>query len=271
MTEIELAPIKETPEYYEQIEAEIMRVLKKEIYLPLVAEAGQKKIKAVKNAMEDLLSAIAESRINFDHGYFRGKFSAVVSRELKKLGASWDRKQGAFSIPFSRLPVDVKQAIGVSDMRFEQAARRITKRLQEISPAEIAEKINFTRLFDKTVYKVNKKFEATIRGITVAPKLTDAERLRIAQDYAKNLELYITEFTQKETEELRERIQDRVARGYRYETVIKEIEQSYWSFAEKSALSCTSGNFSSHGEILASQVRVGWRVRVRLGMCSWIC
>lgn len=227
MKEVVLAPIKETPEYYEQIEAEIMKVFRREIYLPLVEELEVRASNVFKNSLSDIVDAINENKIFFDNGRFTGKLSSNLTRELKKMGATWERKTQSFHIPYSRLPIEIRAAIGASETRFEAAAARITKKLQQIVPADIAEQVKLTKLFDRVVYKVNEKVEKSVRGITVMPELTAPERLRISEEYARNLELYITEFTQKETNELRDKISQRVAKGERYESVIKEIQQSY--------------------------------------------
>ncbi len=45
----ELKPIKETPRDYEAIEKEILRILRTEIFLPIVAALGVKASKVLRN------------------------------------------------------------------------------------------------------------------------------------------------------------------------------------------------------------------------------
>ncbi len=222
----QLRPIKETPSDYDAIEAAIREVFKKYIYLPLMAELGRESI-TIKNSTDDLIDAIRTGRIRFYRGRFEGKFNSSISKELRKIGAEWDRKQGSFAIPRSKLSIEVASAIDLSEARFEQTIKKIAKRLDEISPVEIAEKVKLEHLFDATLYKVNDDFEETVKGITVAPELTPHTRKRISEEYTKNLQLYIQDWTQKEIIELRKDIQKRSLAGLRYESMVKVIEKSY--------------------------------------------
>lgn len=226
MKQIQLTPIKELPSDYEPLEEEILETLRREIYVPLM-KLLRASSKLLSNAESDLLDAIATGRITFYRGKFQGRFNSILSRELRKLGAQWDRKQGCFLIPQSELSDAVKHAIQLSSYRFEKTLESIDRKLRSIGPAEIAGKVRLQEMMDKTLFETNKRFEKSIQKITIAPKLTEADRARIAEDYTKNLQLYITDFAEKETEELRKNIQERVVKGQRYEHIVAEIQKSY--------------------------------------------
>lgn len=223
----ELTPIKETREDYEAIRLQILELFRKEIYLPLVEEFALPKTTLIKNSLSDLVDAIRSGRIQFYRGRFTGKFNSTLSRELRRIGAEWDRKQGSFAVPQSKLPADIRIAIAASEDRFRRMAAAINKRLAEMSPAEIAGKINFEKHFDSTLFKTDKKFQKSIEGITVAPQLTKEGRARIAAEYSNNMQLYIQDFAEKEITELRNRIQERSFAGFRFEGIKKEIQDSY--------------------------------------------
>ena len=63
--------------------------------------------------------------------------------------------------------------------------------------------------------------------ITIAPNLTDAEKIYIAQNYNENLKLYIKKFAEEETQTLRELVRERVLKGYRAESFKKDIQERY--------------------------------------------
>lgn len=221
-----LPPIKEEPEDYEAIERVIVELFRKEIYLPLMAELGLKNI-TVKNAIQDLIDAIHSGKIRYSQGRFTGSFNSTLSRELRKIGAEWDRRHGSFAIPQSNLPADVRHAIEVSFSKFKKTAEKIDKKLEALTPAEIAGKAKLEKLFDSTIWKTDKKVQKTLKGITVSPTLTPAQVERVSKEYTQNMQLYIQDFVEKEIVELRKRITEHTLAGVRYESIIEEIRTSY--------------------------------------------
>lgn len=226
MKRIELKPIKEEPSDFDKLEELIMKIFREEIYLPLMVEFGLKP-KTIQNSLDDLLNAIKSGRIYFINGKFKGRFNSTLSRELRKIGAEWDRKQGSFSIPQSKLTTDVKMAISLSEAQFQWKIAKIMKKLETFSPKVISEKLQATSIFDSVLFKTEKKFEKSIKNISIAPEVTPEQRLRISEEYTNNLQLYIRNFTEKETVELRNNIAETAYSGNRYESVIGKIQQSY--------------------------------------------
>lgn len=226
MKQVELKPIRENLSDYDEIEARIIEFLKKELYAPLLSIMNQK-TEILQNSMNDLLDAIKYGRIWFYRGQFKGRFNSRVSKELKLLGARWDRRQGLFKVPHSALPDEVRNAIVLSEEKFKQTAYRIDKRLSEMSPESIADKMKLEDLFDSNLWKVHKKIEESVKGITVMPDLSASAREKIAKDYTNNMKLYIKEWTEKEIQTLRKTVKGKVFSGLRYEDIMKSIQRSY--------------------------------------------
>lgn len=231
---VELAPIKESSEDYEAIEKAIKILLKKEIYYPILRELDQKQT-ALQNARlpDSLAMAIKFGRIQFSRGVFSGKFSASISRELKKLGAQWERRTATFRLPQAALPIEVRHAILSSQVRFQEKLSAIDKQLSKIVPEGIADKLKVSKLFDTALWKVDRDFQKTVKGLTVAPKLTPERRLRLADEWQNNMKLWIKDFTEKEIVELRKNMQKTVFAGNRYESAVKTIQKSYGVSANK--------------------------------------
>lgn len=226
MKQIELTPIKEKPEYWDEIESKIILLLKQEIYVPLVKELGVKQ-KTLQNALEDLVDAIKFGKIHFYRGQFSGRFNATISKELKRLGARWDRKQGTWNIPQSSLPPDIKIAINAGEDRFHQVVSRIDKKLGSLLPEEIADKLKIEHVFDSTLFKVDKDLKKTLKNLTVVPDLSREQRGKISREWSNNMKLYIKEWTQKAIKDLRKDVQENVMAGGRYEAMVKTIQKSY--------------------------------------------
>lgn len=222
----ELKPIWDTPEDYDKIEARILEIFRTEIYLPLLAELGTKK-QALQNALDDLLTAITSGRISFNHGRFEGRFNSMITRELRKLGATWDRKTSTYRLPLSEMPYAVRGAISMSEAKFASVLRKIDDRFSKILPEEVAEKVKLEDLFERTLWKTEDQIQDSVKDITIAPKLTEEQAAKIAKDYTNNLKLYIKDFTAKETLELREKIKKSALKGHRYEEIIRDIQRSY--------------------------------------------
>lgn len=226
MTEIFLRPIKETTEDYEELERRILALFKREIYLPLI-KILQPPRDALLNAKNDLLNAIKYGRIQFYRGTFSGRFNSTTSKELRELGARWDSKTGTWKLPQSSLSQEIRTAIQASQAHFEQKLDQIDLKLTQILPEEIADRLKAEHIFDTTLWKVERDFAATLRGLSIAPKLTKSQRTLIAEEWQNNVKIKIRDWTQKEISTLRKNMQQSVFAGNRYETAVKTIEKSY--------------------------------------------
>lgn len=224
MKKVELAPIPETPQDFDSMMHMIERIFREQIYLPLMRELGRK---TIQNASQGLLEAIKSGRIQFNRGQFSGPFTSTLSKELKKMGALWDRTQGSWKIPMSKLPQDVRDAISVSITKYATTVDRIVARLERVDPDLVAEQFHGEKLFDAALFKTDKRIKAQLKNITVTPELTTAQRGDIAKDYTENLRLYIKDWTKSEIVELRERVEKLALTGTRYDLLAKEIQKSY--------------------------------------------
>src|SRR4051812_22070882 len=99
----ELQPIKETSDDFEAVEEKIRKLFRDEIYYPLLADLNASK-STIKNSADDLARAIEAGTIEFDQGLFTGKFNATLSRELRKIGAVWDKRKNGYRILLRSLP-----------------------------------------------------------------------------------------------------------------------------------------------------------------------
>lgn len=221
-----LTPIRESPEDFEAIKKRLIEHFKKEIYLPLIKELKAPQ-DTLKNSLEDLAGAIVAGRLRFHRGHFRGRFNSSLSKELKSLGAQWDRTQGSWKIPRSNLPPEIIAAIDAGETRFERVTKRIDQRLEEMLPAEIADRLKISDLFDKTLWKVEDQFKKSVKSISVAPQLTPDRARRISDEWSENMKLFIKDWTEKEIVSLRKEVKKSALTGSRYESLIGTIEKSY--------------------------------------------
>lgn len=221
-----LGPIKEDPSDFERLEVAIRDLLKVEIYLPLMKELGAP-VNRLTNSTDDLIDAIRSGKIYFDRGQFRGRFNAATSRELKRIGAKWDRQQGSFKIPLGSLSIEIKTAVQTAEHNLSKTFERINSKLREILPEKISDKLKIEKLFDTTLLKIDHEVTKSLRGMVVTPELSRDQRAKIAEDYTKNMRLYVKDFTEKEIVRLRKQIEKNAVSGKRYENLVKDIQESY--------------------------------------------
>ena len=134
----ELKPVHIEKSDFDRIEAQVLRVFAEYLYRPTL-QALQLPQLTLQNAPTGTLTrALASGVVTFSRGVFSGRFSAAISKELRGLGAKWDRKEKVYRIQFSALPADVAQAVGVSEKRFQERLERVDKVLRQNLPAKIA-------------------------------------------------------------------------------------------------------------------------------------
>lgn len=221
-----LPKVEEDKKMYETIEKILLDFFKKEIYEPLLKELEVSKT-TLKNSVDDLVGAIMAGQINYYRGKFVGKWSASLSKEMRKLGAVWDRKEGAYKLPRNKMPIRLKSAVDQSQAYWQQKMMKIDKKILSFNTSELVKKIKLEKIFEKELYKYNKEIEDQIKQITVEPVMTE-ERLKfIAKNYSTNTELDIKKFLDKEIFELRDKMNMSVFEGKRAAAMVDDIQKSY--------------------------------------------
>lgn len=222
VTKLKAIPIE--PSEFDSLEELIRKMFREEIYLPLLKELEVPK-KALTNSIEDLQDAIVKGQITHANGKFTGTFNAQISRELRKLGAKWEK--GGYRIRLSSLPMDIRNAIAAGETRFARVLRKIDERLKKILPSQITDKVKMTKLFDSTLWKTDQSVKSSLKAITVPPQLTTERRAKIAEEYTENMDKYIQEWSEEQIIKLRKEVQRKVFKGNRYESMVDTIQKSY--------------------------------------------
>jgi SPP1 gp7 family putative phage head morphogenesis protein len=210
----------------DELRAMIQAVLKEYLYQPLMNHLLIEE-QSVKNSESIILDAISSGRIAFHQGYFRGRFSSSLSRELVRMGARWDRKHGGFAILSSKLPVGVRLAITLSEDRVNRMFDKVNASLSEILPQQIADRLDAESFFDKTLWKTDLTIKRQVRAIKVQPELNSEQRALVSKEYSTNLRRYIKDWTEQEIFKLRKRVQKTAISGERYAKLADTIQRSY--------------------------------------------
>lgn len=218
-----MRPIDDDPELGDKLEAEMRRLFRQELYMPLMRDLYIEP--KIQNAEDDnFLEAIRSGRLVFVRGWWKGKLSAGLTKKLKSLGAKWDGSKKAFKLPASKIPKSVRAVIEASKATFDRRAELIDRKLAQFLPEAFAEKLRISRIFDGALHKVDTEFA---RALSVEPTFTDESRARISDEYTKNFKLSIVDWTKREIVKLRGEVQKSAFAGNRYESMVDAIQKSY--------------------------------------------
>lgn len=224
--EIILDAVPDRDEEYDRLERFLQEFFKKEIYQPLINMMPTQN-NLLKNSADNLVSAIVSGKIYYYRGHFRGKFDAKTSKELKSIGATWDKRTGSFAIPSSKLSERIKHAIQASENNFQRVFQRITNELFTFDVNGMISRLDMTKVFSSALWRIEKDFKKSIANITVSPDLTIDQMKKISVEYNNNMQLYVKNWTEEQIVELRSKIEKNVQDGKRYEGLVKEIQDSY--------------------------------------------
>lgn len=233
MSTKELKPIRERPADYDALETRIRHFLVEMIYEPIMAELLLEPA-TLKNAKgSPLLDALRAGSLILRGSVFEGRFSAEISRELKRLGGVWNTTSSTYKLPESSLSREILEAAAVGARRFEAKLRRIDEKLQQKLPANFADSLATEGLFEKLIGRKDAEIRKSLKNISVLPPLSEDAKKRLAAEWQGNMDLWITDFTEKEIRRLRLDIQAAAEKGQRYGSLVKAIQRSYGVSADK--------------------------------------
>lgn len=207
------------------------------------------------NDVDILVNAIQTQQIQYVDGYFIGKFDARITKELKKLGAVWDKRKKAFKIEKSLLPQQIIGAMAtasiyrmamhkavlevINHLNFDKAMPQL-KEFLDIPLDMVLEDLDGQtqyRFGGKRAGKAGtsdteekgkepSKVEEFEEAIKVVPKVDDPMREYLKKEYTENVGLSIKNFTDKEIIKLRQAVEKNTFQGL-------ENNQSLVNFIKK--------------------------------------
>ncbi len=184
------------------------------------------KIKELVNAADPLESAIRKGSIYFESGLFKGSFNARTSKQLREIGARFNPKSKTWSYS-GVLPPGVSMASADADARYSAVKDRLIASIDSVDLDEINSISSIPDVYDRTIEEMEEAYQKTIKSISLAPKLTQAQKGMIAAEWGQNLDKYVKEWTQENILELRQKIQENAFAGRRSSAIIKEIQKNY--------------------------------------------
>lgn len=236
---ITLEPILQKDSQHRAIQKEIDAYFYEVVFKPLFDLLGEFNVKTKKNAIESALTtALQNGDVYYTNGTFTGSFNAAISRELRGMGATFDKVNKVFHLPESRLPLSLRQTIGQSLELNRQLNKEMLETLSqmEMNIGKADTGINLKFSLDGVFVDLRKQYERTLKqhGLPVPPDLSESVKESITVEYTKNLDKYIKNFTEEMIPELRGRIQENTFDGGRPDKMAKIIQAQYGVSKRKS-------------------------------------
>lgn len=202
-------------EMIDEVEAELFRVFRKFFYEPIIKILKGKKVtkNAIPKALED---AMTSGKISYWRDKFIGKFSAETSKELRRLGATWDAKSTSFRLPKANMPQGLKTLINSSNAAMLSKLKEADNFLKSFSGKTVAEQFKGQTLFSKAITRGEAEVKEVLAAVSIKPQFSKFVKSKVAKDWEKNMKFFIKEWADEEVKQFRADIQGIILSGKRY-------------------------------------------------------
>lgn len=219
---------KHLESYTRLIEQEIISSLYEMIYKPMFNILN---IKA-KNDSNVIINALERGDIIYIGDGFkaRRKFSNILSKELIKLGAVYNKYSKVYMISKNLLSIDISRAIEQSIYRAQTKLNKINEFLYyvQLNTDQIIESIVFDTQLVTILDNVQGQVKNNIKYLNIIePDLTANQYAQIRNDYTYNMHFYIKKWAAKRISEMRLKVEKAVIEGYNEYEVQKMLEKEY--------------------------------------------
>lgn len=230
--DVALAPIVQKDSQHRGVQKEITAYFYEAIFAPLLSLLSEYNVKTKQNALGDAVTtALQSGQIYYVNGTFVGKFGAAIGRELRAMGATFDKFNKVYHLPESQLPMNLRLSIGQSAELNKQLSKDMLNLLNEmemnIGKAETGINLKFS--LDGVFVDLRKQYEQSLiqKGLAVPADLSQAVKDMISVEYSNNLDKFIKDFTVKMIPELRSKVQVNAFEGGRPDKLAKIIQAEY--------------------------------------------
>lgn len=221
---IELQPIPDNKDYV-QIEKRIKAWLREHLFHPMLKtlRIPQRKLRNAISDLDSVLDAIEHGHLGFRDGKFFGAFDADISKELKYLGAKFDRDNRVFEV--KKLSENTLKKIETAQRFYLNKVRKVDAQLASLDVNSLIHNLTLSDLFKKTLAKTEKNFAKQISAISVPYEYSPERQQSIADNWSNNLKLDIKRFTDEQVIDLRKVVKASAETGERYEALIPPIKK----------------------------------------------
>lgn len=211
--------------YFAGVEKEINRLFREILYIPL-GEATGLTIKELTNAKDPLIAAIDKGTVWFERGLFHGEYSAAISRRLIQLGAVFNSRSKTWTFS-GALPAEVGFAVAAADARFSAMRSKVLDTLSSIRIDNVDRISRLSGDYETAIDWMEADFQKTVAQIEIKPRLSQAQRNKLAEEWGENLDLYVKDWLSENIVQLRTEVMANTFAGRRAESIVAELQKNY--------------------------------------------
>lgn len=209
---------------WESVADQLEVFFNEEIIAPIVKIVRASTKQAVENDAGDaaLKRALRSGKVQYVRGAFSGDFTAAVSSAIKRIGGVFEKRSGTFRLSEALAPQWVRQEASDYFARAHIAHDAIRRELDLA-----VERIDASRYdvdSEKTIKSIDQGWRTSAEKLAFKPPLSPTGRQALADNYSKNLDLYIKGWFKKDIIKLREDVQKNAETGYRFDSLIEKIQ-----------------------------------------------
>lgn len=221
---------------YADVRAQIERIFYEIIFKPVLdllsphnaqVKSAAREFRNAAPTNDAVIAAINNGRIQYADGVFSGDFNSVISRSLIRIGAKFSRTTKAFTLAPNLVPPDVRAAAKHYEDWAQELHELTQKRLDEIE-AGLDQAVDKNQVNASVmVGRVQHGFEKSVGDALGNKELSDESRTKLKRQYADSLKPYIKKFSADTIRELREAVEVNALQGYRFDSLIKRVQNRY--------------------------------------------
>lgn len=223
----QIPPLLLRQKYWRYIDQEIKRIFDALIFTPL-ADAMRIHPTQFTNAQTGALyKAISDGVVWFENGRFFGEWSAALTRELRALGATYNRKSKTWSLGVAPFPMELSVAQANADGRYDALRKAFIRTLDDVNIKSVDKISTSDARYRQTITWMEEDFQKSVSAITVPPNLTPAQNKLIAKEWGQNLDLYIKKWIGEDILQLRQEVQANAFAGHRAKDLVQMVQDNY--------------------------------------------
>lgn len=218
------------PAYFESVERQLRRAFYEILYAPLLAiiEKANAQPTQIFNAAESALTeALQSGRVQYSNGIFSGEFNAIISKALRRLGATFDARSKVYRLSPMRVPPWIVSEATAYAMKAKNTHDELLRILNEtVSHLESLVRDHPVNP-EKSIDAIEHGFKPAAKQLAISPKLSEQAKAELKREYTKNMEIWVDKFSREEIVALRQRIEINATQGYRFDRLIASIKNRY--------------------------------------------
>jgi SPP1 gp7 family putative phage head morphogenesis protein len=224
-----LPPQKLHPADYDPVRRELQVLFYDILFKPIIEilKANIKQPIILNERLEGIIEAIRAGAVQYDAGVFSGKFNAAISKQLRGMGAKFDKHAKVFRLDIMKVPDGIRSEAALTQQRAKDLHAEM-KRALDNTRQNLDEAIKpFGENTGEMIKRIDNQWQAASKALAIQPQLTPEVKAKMATSYNTNLKTYAKKFSEERFEALRSMVDENAMSGYRYDNLVEKIRSEY--------------------------------------------